>query len=422
MVSYAVPRPERVRVRIFPQSPLAGGPTRLATITVVPRVGSVGPGPSDRRMYAIEAPGKRPYGPGGRPALPPWGGAVARPAMPSARGHFDHLAPGDPGFRAAHLYGCARFALDVWQDYLGESVPWHFARHFERLELVALGRWPNAHMGYGYLEVGERPLPDGGLADYALNFDVVAHEIGHALMMAFSGRFSPEVVTPDYLALHEASADWAAMIAALHLAPVVEELLESTRGDLDTANRLNRFAEISSTQQIRMANNDRTMWDFAAGWSNEHDVAMPLIAGLFDAFVKVYEAVLLRCGAIPLALDDLAGMARKDAGWSGRVRAGFARAYARHPGRFHDAVAEARTVAATMMVGLWTRADPRRFRFSEMPALLAEIDFEQFGGRLRPIVAGCLERRGIGIVPLGPRLSAPGSDSHLHSERTMTID
>ena len=56
-------------------------------------------------------------------------------------------------------------------------------------------------------------------------------------MMAFAGRFSPDRVTADYEALHEASADWAAMIASLHLTPVVEELLETTRGDLDTANR-----------------------------------------------------------------------------------------------------------------------------------------------------------------------------------------
>jgi hypothetical protein len=420
-MGFAEPRPERLRIRIFPQSPL-GGAGRLETITLSPRAGSVGPGPSDRRMYAVEAPGKQPYGPGGRPALPPWRGAIARPAIPSRGGHFDHLRPGDPGFRAAHLYGCVRFALDVWQGYLGGPVDWHFARHFPRLELIALGAWPNAHMGYGYLEVGQRRLPGGGVADYALNFDVIGHEIGHALMMAFAGRFSPDQVTADYEALHEASADWAAMIASLHLTPVVEELLETSRGDLDTANRLNRFAELSSTHQIRIANNNRTMWEFAAGWSNEHHLALPLIAALFDAFVEIYKEILVRVGAIPRALDDLADMAERDPAWRGRVRAGFARAYARHPERFHAAVAEARAIAATMMVGLWMRADPRSFRLGDIGPILAEIDFEQFGGNLRTIVAGCLARRGIGLVPPGPRLRPPGRDSHLHSERTMGLE
>ncbi|HVH03266.1 MAG TPA: hypothetical protein VM891_10035 [Amaricoccus sp.] len=419
---YAEPRPERLRIRIFPQSPLDGGAARLETITVSPRAGSVGPGPADRRMYAVEAPGKPPYGAAGRPALPPWTGPAARRARPSRRGHFDHLAPGDPGFRAAHLYGCARFALDVWQGYLGGPIDWHFARHFPQLELVALGAWPNAHMGYGYLEVGQRPLPAGRVADYALNFDVIGHEIGHALMMAFAGRFAPDRVTADYEALHEASADWAAMIASLHLTPVVEELLETTRGDLHTANRLNRFAELSSTRQIRIANNDRTMWDFAAGWSNEHNLALPLIAALFDAFVEVYKVILVRLGAFPRALDDLADMAERDPAWRGRVRAGFARAYARHPERFLAAVAEARAIAATMMVGLWTRADPHGFRLGHIAPILAEIDFEQFGGGLRRIVAGCFARRGIGLVPPGPRLAPPGRDSHLHSERTITVE
>ena len=374
-------------------------------------------------MYAIEAPGKRPYGRGRAAGACRPGAARSRARRcPRRLGHFDHLRPGDPGFRAAHLYGCARFALDVWQRYLGREVDWHFARHFERLELVALGAWPNAHMGYGYLEVGQRPLPGGAVSDYALNFDVVGHEIGHALMMAFAGRFSPDRVTADYEALHEASADWAAMIASLHLTPVVEELLETTRGDLDTANRLNRFAELSSTRQIRIANNNRTMWDFAAGWSNEHDLALPLIAALFDAFVEVYKEILVRHGAIPRALDDLADMAERDPAWRGRVRAGFARAYARHPGRFHAAVGEARAIAATMMVGLWLRAEPRRFRLADIGPILAEVDFEQFGGGLRRIVTGCLARRGIGLVPPGPRLKPPGRDSHLHSERTTTVE
>jgi hypothetical protein len=420
-MAFAAPLPERVRLRIFPQSPLGGGLPRLATITVSPRVGTVGPGPSDRRMYALEAPDKRPYTPDRAQAVPPWRGPIAPPTPPSRTGHFDHLVPGEPGFRAVHLYGCARFALDVWEQHLGAPVQWHFARHFERLELIALRDWPNAHMGYGFLEAGERRV-GRGVADYALNFDVIGHEIGHALMMAFAGTVRPDRVTGDYEALHEASADWAAMIASLHLTPVIEELLESTRGDLDTANRLNRFAELSSTRQIRLANNRRTMWDFAAGWTSEHEIAQPLIAALFDAFVEIYKEVLVRHGAIPRALDDLADMAEREPAWRGRVRAGFARAYSRHPERFHAAVAEARGIAAAMMVGLWRRADPTRFRLADIGPILAEVDAIRFGGALRPIVMGCLARRGIGIVPLGPRLRPPGRNSHLHSERTMALD
>ena len=44
-----------------------------------------------------------------------------------------------------------------------------------------------------------------------------------------------------------------------------------------------------------------------------------------------------------------------------------------------------------------------------MGPILAEIDLAQFGGGLRPIVAGCFARRGIGIVPPGPRLGRPAA-------------
>lgn len=422
--TWAAPRPAHVRVRLYPQSPTGGpqsAPKRLETVILLPRAGEVGPGPLDARIRTLDAPDKRPYGNGNGSglALPPWHGPIGPPALPGPDGHFDHLRPGDPGFRLAHLYGCVRFALDVWEVYLGRPIPWHFGRDFGRLELLALRDWDNAHMGYGYLEVGAYPLDDGSLADYCLNFDVVAHEVGHAMMMTFAGPFPPDRVTPDYEALHEASADWAAMIASLHLTTVAEELLETTRGDLDTANRLNRFAELSATSQIRTANNTRTMWDFARGWDNEHDLALPLIAALFDAFVAVYKAILVRHGAIPAALDDIAEMAERQPAWRGRARAGFARAYARHPARFHDALAEAREVAAAMLVAIWNRADPTRFRLGDIRAILEEVDLRRFDGNLRPIVADAFLRRGIGLVPPGPRLRPPGADSHLHSTRTL---
>jgi hypothetical protein len=71
-----------------------------------------------------------------------------------------------------------------------------------------------------------------------------------------------------------------------------------------------------------------------------------------------------------------------------------------------------------MIVGLWDRVDPTRFRLGDIRPILAEIDFGQFGGNLRPIVADAFLRRGIGLVRPGPRLRPPGADSHLHSERT----
>jgi hypothetical protein len=421
-MTYAEPRAAHVRIRLYPQSP-HGGAARLEPVTLSPRRGEVGPGPSDDRMFTIAAPGKKPYGRDpARPTLPPWRGPAA-PALPvGPDGHLDHLRPGDPGFRRLHLYGCVRFALDVWEHHAGRPIPWHFARHFPRLELVALRGWPNAQMGYGYLEAGERLRDDGVLADLALDFDVLAHEVGHALLLAFSGPFSPERVTPDYEALHEASADWAAIISALHFDTLLEELLETTAGDLDGFNRLNRFAEFSASHQVRIANNDRTMWDYVDGWASEHDLSQPLLAALWDSFIEVYNELLVSSGAIPRALERLAERAEVDRSLRPHVSVEFRRAFARRPEPFYDALRSAREIAAVFLLDLWRQVDPSDFRFEDIAPFLAATDRRRFSGQLKRLVAGRLAIRGVGIVPPGPRLGRPGRWSHLHSARTATPD
>jgi hypothetical protein len=419
-VTPARARPERTRVLLFPQSP-AAGPTPLERVELFPRRGLVRPGPEDDRMYVADAPAKRPYGEAGarkRGRLPPYAGATLPPVMPGPDGHFDHLRPGDPGFRQVHLYGCARMALDVWEGYLDRRIPWHFERAFEKLEVLALRNWANAHMGYGYLEAGERWLDDGTGTDYALDFDIVAHEVGHAIMMSFANGFGARRRTDEYNAFHEASADWAALVASLHFDQAVRDLLEMTRGDLDGMNQLTRFAELSPKWQIRLTNNAFTMWDFVNGWNDEHELALPLIAALYDAFVQVYKTILTRRGAIPPALAHLAEQAELNPGLRGAVASGFAQWYARRPEAFYDALIDAREIAADMLIGLWEIADPGEFSFAQLPRLLGTVDRRRFGGEIYPIVRGCLGRRGIGLVPPGPRLRPPGKESHVHSART----
>jgi hypothetical protein len=419
---WAEPRPAHVRIRLYPQSP-RGGPSRLETVSLSPRRGEVRPGPADARMYAIEAPGKPPYGRGdNRLLLPPWRGPVAAPVPLGPDGDLDHLRPGDPGFRCVHLYGCVRYALDVWERHAGGPIPWHFAQDFDRLELVTLRGWDNAQMGYGYLEAGERLLDDGRIADLALDFDVIAHEVGHALLLAFGGSFRADRVTPDYEALHEASADWAAIIAALHFDALLEDLLETTAGDLDSFNRLNRFAEFSASHEVRIANNDRTMWDFATGWQSEHELSLPLLAALWDSFVEVYNELLVAHGAIPRALERLAERAEVDRALRVHVAREFQRAFLRRPEPFYAALRTAREIAAVFLLNLWRQVDPADFRLEDIAGFLEETDQRVFSGRLRRLVAGSLASRGVGVVPPGPRLGRPGRWSHVHSARTATPD
>ena len=401
------------RFRLYPQSPGAGLRARLETVTVSSPAGSLGPGPSDDRMYTIAPVGKRqPYGlidgPDGEDLyLPPWSGRVTPAPIPGLGGHFDHLLPSDPGFKAAHLFGTVRFTLDVWERYLQAPVAWHFADEFPRLELSMVQDWANAHMGYGYLETGSYRGPDGHVIDYGLNFDLIAHEVGHAILVSLTGPFQPGVVSGDFQAFHEMSSDWVALIASLHFDSVVNELLETTRGNLDTYNRFSRFGELSSSKQLRLANNNRTMHDYARGWRHEHDLAKPLIGAFFDIFVDIYHEFLLQNGGVSRALEDLADRAERDRTLQTDLQRGFDKAFERNPDAFGQALSYARDTTARMLVEIWLMMNQATFTFADIPPFLHEINDRFSYGRFKRLIDNSLDHRGLGKISAGPRTREP---------------
>ena len=84
-------------------------------------------------------------------------------------------------FEAAHAYGVARFVLDIWADYFGQSIGWHFLADYDRLEIVLLRALANATAGYGFMELGS-DVVDGDRRLFSLNFDIIAHEMGHLFL------------------------------------------------------------------------------------------------------------------------------------------------------------------------------------------------------------------------------------------------
>jgi hypothetical protein len=250
------------RVRLFAQPSFLPRYRVPETVLISPPAGSLGPGPSDSRMYVVHPVGKpRPYGlvaaPGAPPLLylPPWDGPILSPAVPSPDGHLDHLPAASPEFELAHVYGTARFVLDVWEGYLERPLPWHFERDQERLEISLLRGFDNSRAGYGFLEIGADVRPDGSVRPFGLNFEVVAHELGHLIIYSLVGLPDPVDETGDYYGFHESAADLVALLAAANLATVVDELFDQTRGNLYVPNELNRFAELTEQEQIRVASN-----------------------------------------------------------------------------------------------------------------------------------------------------------------------
>lgn len=414
------------KVRLFPQPSFVEPYSEPETVWLSPPAGTVGPGPNDDRMYVIDPVGKeRGYGlrrgPNGSAALdlPPWRGALHAPAEPDAAGHFDHFAVGTPEFEMAHVYGSLRWTLDIWQDYFGRPIPWHFRRDYERLEAIMFPRLDNARSGYGFIEVGADITDWGEATPFSLNFDILAHELGHSIIYSEIGIPTLHTEQGEYFGFHESAADMVALIAVLHFDSVVDHLLGTTSGNLYTLNELNRVGELSKTEQIRTASNPHKMSDFAAGWTDEHLLSQPLTGALFDILVDVFDENLLERGLISARAEDLMDQIERRPEFEGVIQAIFDRAYANHHAGFKEALLEARDYLGAALAITWSELSPHFLNYDDVGDALLEADRRLTGGRYQRIILSNFRWREIGAVKIGPRLKEPDETSHAFSDRTL---
>jgi hypothetical protein len=414
------------RFRLFPRPPFLhpDWPPELVHVSTPPH--RMGPGPSDDRIFVIDPIGKRtPYGPNELPFarsyldLPPWRGPIRPPALPDAEGHFDYLDLNTPEFEQAHAYGTARFVLDIWERYLGGPFEWHFAQDYARLEIILLPSLDNAQIGYGFMQIGAHPQPNGALTSFALNFDVVAHELGHLIVYGIMGVPSRESEQGEYLGFQESAADTVALIAAGHFENLVDRLLEDTSGNLFSFNELNRFAQLSATTQIRLASNSVKLSQFAGGWHEEHDLSQPLTGALFDIFVDIFQENLVEQGLIDRSVADLSDSVRDHPEYMPQIQAAFDEAYSGNEDAFRAALIEARDYLGRALAETWKRLSPHFLSYVDVAELLLAVDRELSGGRYRDEMIESFDWRDIGRVTVGPRLGGGHWGSHSHSARTI---
>jgi len=414
------------RFKIFGQPPFESPQVLPEVITVSSPAGSLGPGPSDDRMYVVTPVGKK-YaygmnsGPLGTPFiyLPPWNGERLVSACPNAAGHFDHYQPGSPEFEAAHLFGSVRFTLDVWERYLGQPLDWHFRDHFDRLEISVLSKWDNAQYGYGFLETGSQFEPDGRVLPFSLDFDVIAHEVGHAIVYAIVGVPHPDTELPEYLGFQESAADCVSLIAAMHFPSLIDNVLTETRGNLYLFNRLARFSEFSPHRQMRMASNQLTMRQFIHGWTDEHALAQPLTGAMFDVLVDVFHESLVARGLISTEFENLADMLEFGSARNPLIQDAFDAAYARNAAGFREALIDARDIVGQYLAEVIWRLDVHFLDYRKVAELLFRIDREKSAGALHGILQRNLSRRGIGRLSAGPKIHAHVGIGHAHSDRIL---
>jgi hypothetical protein len=364
------------KVRLFPKPPFLAGFDQPEVVWLSPPAGTVAPGPSDDRMFvrdALEKP--EPYD---FPYLPPYTGRCSPPVEQGPGGHFDHLPIDSRDFVAVHLYGSLRRVLDIFESYFGRRLEWQFRDRYQRLELIPLLDWENAQSGYGYMEFGYSTDDTGKRQPFALNFDVIAHEMGHSILFSTMDLPVQGHWTTEFGGFHESSADLVALISAMHFDTLIDRLLHTTKGNLYTLNELNRIGELSDSRQIRIVSNSRKMSEVT---DEVHDLSRPLTGAIFDFIVYVYLEELLRRGLVNVGLrDEALTVGPKQKGLD-RVQRQFDRAYVNRHFQFKAALAQARDVVGARLAETWQTLSPNDLSYEDVAAAFLVADRRQGGGQ-----------------------------------------
>lgn len=388
-----------IRFKLFPQPPVLSAFREPETVWISAPAGGIQPGPADNRMYVVDAIHKaEPYEL--PPNMPPFRGPVNPRVEPDAHGHFDYLDSTSRAFKAAHVYGVLRRALDIWEDYFAEPIQWHFREHYQKLEIIPIIDWDNAQSGYGFIETGWGQV-NGVRQPYCLNFDVIAHELGHSIIFSKVGIPNEFTVTNAYLGFHESAGDLVALLAVLHFATFGKHLLETSGGNLYALNELNRIGELSDTEQIRLASHALRMTDVVTenrelSQQEKHQLGQPLTGAFFDIFVEVFQKTLVERGLISQELDATSRRVQEMDSLNDTVQGQFTDAYRNNPEGFKAVLFAARDYLGERLAKTWRQLSPHQLSFPDVAATFMSVDRSLSGWKYQDIIRECFLWRRIG--------------------------
>jgi hypothetical protein len=404
------------RFRLFPQSPTLAAYRQPETVWISSPRGSLQPGPADQRMRVLDAVDKLPYDDA---FLPPWQGALYPPPEPDAEGNFDHLPIGSRGFNAAHMFGAVRRVLDIWQDYFEAEI--NLLSLLEppgqRIELVPDSQLErNAQTGPGYVETGYVEDDEGKRQPLCLNIDVVAHEIGHRIVFDKVG-IPRNALTAEFRGFAESASDLVALITAMHFDQLLDHVLRTSGGNIYVLNELDRFAELSENDQIRIASNSKRMRDVVdvATPADQltqpqlHELGEPLTGALFDVLVDLYQGELLDRGAITAEFaQEVAGAPTRPLDIQS-IQERFDRAYDDQPDAFRTALLAARDGLGRRLALTWRQLPADGLTFSQVAVAFLTADRSLSGWRYQDEIVADFTWRGIGQTrPPGPATRLSG--------------
>ncbi len=382
------------RFRLFAQARYLPAFSQPETVFVSTPPDRVQPGPTDDRMFVVNAVNKRPYSRSG--PSPQWQGQQRDPIKPGADGHFDHIGVDSPDFSCATMYASVRRALDIWQDYFGRRIEWFFRNDFARLELIPLIEWDNAQSGYGFLEFGFGRLQGGGIdhrTPYCQNFDVLVHELGHNILFSEVGvPDSDASATDEYGGFQESGGDLTAIVACLHFNSVVDHILTNSKGNLFTVNELSRLGELPDGREIRAAFNYEKMSTVS---TEPHALSLPLTGAIFDIFVDVFQKELVKRSLITV---DLAKRSTHGAAPNSdlpAIQAAFAHAYNGHEAEFKTALLTARDYLGKLLATTWSTLSPNFLTYHKVALAIMDTDQELTHGMNQTNIRECFAWREI---------------------------
>lgn len=221
------------------------------------------------------------------------------PVAPNTMNDFIQ-APGTEGFDAVHTFTVAHQALAMCQRALGATIKWQWngAGNSDPIAVFPrAGETMNAYysrtercLKFFYFAKPGAPAPAPTVFT-CRSFDIVTHEVGHAILDSLKPGWLVATADPQTGALHEAFGDLLAIFLTLAQLDQVEALIVQTKGDLHNKTFLSDVAEefglaLGRDNGLRNADNDKTLEEVS---TEVHDLSQVFTGAVYDVLADAFE-------------------------------------------------------------------------------------------------------------------------------------
>jgi hypothetical protein len=211
----------RIELRIFPQDPKS--PLDPVPVKVL---GNLLPGPIGSRIAVFDYNRDR--------------DEVYQAAEPGEDGSFPEYDASDLRFHQLNAYAIAARAIELVELELGRDLQWGFDAsrlillpHAGYLENAFYSEDTHSLQFYSFLPAGSSEV-----FHTSLSHDIVAHEVGHAILDSVRDRFT-EGLHMETAALHEAVGDLTSVFAGMSHEVIIEQIASN----LSKPNLISSIAE-----------------------------------------------------------------------------------------------------------------------------------------------------------------------------------